>query len=101
LNQTGGSLDWTMPELAGNEQELVVQVTDGENGQVFAENADNVPSVLAHYKLFRDLTKSTYAEMGFTGLYGDNNKWMVNTMRSMKALERGYSAWILHGALGA
>lgn len=77
LNQTGGSLEWTMPELAGNEQELTVQVTDGENGQVFAENADNTPSGLAHYKLFRDLTPSTYAELGFTGLYGRNNEWTI------------------------
>ena len=77
LNQTGGSLEWTMPELAGNDQELTLQVTDGENGQVFAENAKNAPSELAHYKLFRDLTPSTYAELGFTGLYGRNNEWAI------------------------
>jgi len=79
LNQTGGALEWTMPELAGNEQELVVQVTDGENGQVFAENVDNVPSSLVHYKLFRDLTASTYAELGFSALHGRNNRWTVST----------------------
>ena len=77
LNQTGGSLEWSMPDLAGNSQELVVQVTDGESGQVFAENADNTPSVLAHYKIFRDLTPSTYTELGFSGLYGKNNQWTV------------------------
>jgi hypothetical protein len=79
-----------MPELAGNEQELVVQVTDGENGQVFAENTDNVPSALVHYKLFRDLTSSTYAEIGFTGLYGDNNQWIVNS----NTVDECLGAWV-------
>ncbi|MBT7067024.1 MAG: hypothetical protein HN919_12020 [Verrucomicrobia bacterium] len=77
LNQTGGSLDWTMPEVVGCSQELLVQVTDGENGRVFAENAENNPSVLGRYKVFRDLTTSTYAELGFSGLYGRNNEWAV------------------------
>jgi hypothetical protein len=77
LNQTGGSVEWTMSELAGNSQELVVQITDGENAQVFNENADNTPSGLFHYKLFRDLSPSTYAELGFTGLYGRNNEWTL------------------------
>jgi len=77
LNQTGVSLDWTMPELIGCSQELLVQVTDGENGRVFAENTDNNPSVLGRYKLFRDLTASTYTEIGFSGLYGRNNEWTV------------------------
>lgn len=89
LNQTGGSVEWTMPEWAGNEQELVVQVTDGENDQIFAENADNAPSSLAHYKLYRDLTPSTYVELGFTGLYGRNNEWTVRESRVNETLDVG------------
>ncbi len=77
LNQVGVSADWTAPELAGCSQELVVEVTDGQNGRVFAENTDNQPSFLAHYKVYRDLTASTYAELGFSGLYGRNNAWTV------------------------
>lgn len=77
LNQTGGSVDWTLPEVVGCSQELIVQVTDGENGRVFAENTKNSPSVLGRYKVFRDLSKSTYAEVGCSGLYGRNNEWAV------------------------
>jgi len=77
LNQVGMSLEWTMPELAGCSQVLVVEVTDGQNDRVFGENADNKPSTLARYKVYRDLTPSTYAEIGVSGLYGQNNEWMV------------------------
>lgn len=77
LNQVGASLEWSMPELVGYSQELLVQVTDGENGRVFAQNAENNPSVLGRYKVFRDLTPSTYAELGFSGLWGQNNEWAV------------------------
>ncbi len=90
LNQTGGSLDWTMPELIGLSQELVVQVTDGENGRVFAENSDNYPSALAHYKVFRDLTASTYAELGLSGLYGRNSEWTVGE----RTIDEELDAWV-------
>jgi len=90
LNQTGGSLDWTMPEFNGCSQELLIQLTDGENGRVFAENADNNPSVLARYKVFRDLTASTYADLGFSGLYGKNNEWTVGEDTVDEALD----AWV-------
>ena len=91
LNQTGGSVEWTMPDLLDTAQELVVQVTDGENDRVFAENDDNTLSALAHYKLFRDLTPSTYAEMGLSGLYGKNNRWTVGE----DTVEKGLDAWVV------
>ena len=90
LNQTGGTLDWTMPELIGFSQELVVQITDGENGRVFAENTDNFPSGLARYKVFRDLSASTYAEIGLSGLYGRNDEWAVGEA----TVERSLDAWV-------
>jgi len=77
LNQTGGAVEWTLPDVMGCSQELVLQVTDGENGRVFGENAGNAPCGLLHYKVFRDLTASTYAELGCSGLYGRNNAWTV------------------------
>lgn len=77
LNQVGMSLGAVLPQLAGCSQELVFEVTDGQNARVFGENADNNPSVLGRYKLFRDLTASTYTEIGFCGLYGRNNEWTV------------------------
>ena len=77
LNQTGASIDWTMPTVAGFSHELTAQFTDAENPRVFGENSDRQPAGLAHYKLYRDLTDSTYAELGLTGLIGRNNEWTV------------------------
>ena len=77
LNQTGGSIEWSMPGVFGLSHELTVQITDGENDRVFGENSDNEPSTLAHYKIYRDLSDSTYAELGLTGLHGRNNEWQV------------------------
>jgi hypothetical protein len=78
LNQTGGSVDWTPTDILGCSHELTAQITDGDNDRVFGENAENNPCSLIHYKVFRDLTLSTYAELGFSGLYGKNSEWLVD-----------------------
>jgi hypothetical protein len=77
LNQVGVSFEWSMPTLLGLSQSLIVQVTDGQNDRLFGENSDNKPAELIHYKLFRDLTDSTYAECGLSALYGQNSEWSV------------------------
>ena len=77
LNQTGASLEWQLPSWGDSAQELTLQVTDGENGRVFGDNADNALAVLAHYKNYRDLDKDTYLEFGLTGLRGRNDTWDV------------------------
>jgi len=77
LNQTGLSLDWTLPKLRGASQELTFQLTRGGNRRLFGGNEHNTPSLLAHYKNFRDLSKDTYAEFGATGLIGWNDEWNV------------------------
>jgi len=77
LNQTGLSLDWS-GSLGGTSQELTLQITDGENASMFGENAENRPSILAHYKLNRDVSASTYCELGLTGLVGWNDKWVID-----------------------
>ncbi|MBL7068323.1 MAG: hypothetical protein ISS34_00485 [Candidatus Omnitrophica bacterium] len=77
LNQSGISLDWTMPTLFGSSQELIVQGTNGENDRVFSGNVISIPSVLARYKNYRDLSKNTYLELGLTGLLGWNRDWDV------------------------
>jgi hypothetical protein len=87
LNQTGASIDWSIPGIAGFSHELTVQVTDGENGCVFGGNSDKAPSSLAHYKIYCDLTDSTYAELGFTGLHGQNNEWQVVDATEDKSLD--------------
>jgi len=78
LNQTGVSLDWTMPKLLGASQELTLQVTNGESPRVFTGNTFGTPAILAHYQNYRDLSKDTYLELGLTGLFGWNDEWEVD-----------------------
>ncbi|UCH35459.1 MAG: hypothetical protein JSV65_03670 [Armatimonadota bacterium] len=77
LNQTGLSLDWSLPAAGNVAQDLTLQVTDGENPLVFGGNTRNIPSALLHYKNYRDLSKDTYLEFGLTGLVGRNDEWPV------------------------
>jgi len=87
LNQVGGSIDWTIPSVAECSQELTVQVTDGQNDRVFGENANNIPCVLGHYKVFRDITDSTYVQLGASGLYGRNDEWQVLDVTEDQSLD--------------
>jgi len=87
LNQSGVSLDWLMPPVGSSSQKLTLQVTDGDNNRLFGENSHNRPSLLLHYKNYRDLTKDTYLEFGLSGLLGWNDNWEVdrnNTQNSRK-----------------
>lgn len=77
LNQTGFDLEWQMPPLRKSTQELTLQLTDGENGRVFGENADHTPAILAHYQNYRDLSKDAYLELGLSALAGRNDTWSV------------------------
>ena len=87
LNQAGVSVDWVIPGIRGHSHELTVQITDGENGRVFEQNAGKQPSTLLHYKIYRDLTDSTYVELGFTCLLGQNNEWQVLDVTEDKRLD--------------
>jgi len=75
LNQSGVSLDWLMPPAGKVSQELTFQVTDGSNDRLFSGNVRNRPSLLAHYKNYRDLSKDTYMEWGLSSLVGWNDQW--------------------------
>ena len=79
LNQSGVSLDWLMPPVGNASQQLTFQVTDGSNDRLFGGNTSNRPSLLAHYKNYRDLSKDTYMEWGLTGLVGWNDQWEVGS----------------------
>jgi hypothetical protein len=79
LNQSGASLDWLMPPLGDASQQLTFQVTDGSNDRLFGGNTSNRPGLLAHYKNYRDLSKDTYMEWGFSGLVGWNDQWEVGS----------------------
>jgi hypothetical protein len=77
LNQTGLSLDWLMPPVDSTSQQLTFQVTDGSNDRLFGDNARNRPSLLVHYKNYRDLSEDTYLECGLSGLVGWNDEWDI------------------------
>lgn len=74
LNQTGFAFDWS-GSAGGFSHGLDLQITEGANEHLFAGNSRKRPSILARYKLFRDLTESTYLELGVTGLVGWNDAW--------------------------
>lgn len=79
LNQSGASFDWLMPPVGNASQKLTFQITDGDNDRLFGENSHNRPSLLMHYKNYRDLTKDTYLEFGLSGLLGWNDEWEVDS----------------------
>ena len=74
LSQTGISFTWTMPPLWAHANELLVQLTNGSNEDLFAGEFFSIPSALAHLKSYYDLSENTYLEFGLSGLFGMNNK---------------------------
>jgi hypothetical protein len=77
LNQTGVSLDWVFPRVGRMSQQLTFQATDGSNVRLFSGNTLGTPSLLLHYKNYRDFSKDTYFEVGLTGLVGWRDEWSV------------------------
>jgi hypothetical protein len=57
---------------------LTFQVTSPESDHLFGSDSLGNPSILVHYKNYRDLSRDTYLEFGLTGLFGWNNAWDVN-----------------------
>ena len=92
LNQTGASVDWSFPEWAGAHHGLTLQVTNTENEQLFEEETLETPSLLFHYKNFRDLSRDTYVEFGLSGLFGWNDEWDIQVNPTTVATQ--------HDALG-
>ncbi len=76
LNQTGLSLDWN-GAISQTTHEIILQVTDGDNPFVLGQNNKNRPSILSHYKIYKDLSPSTYIEFGGTGFVGWNDTWEI------------------------
>ena len=77
LNQTGASIEWTLPQWGQAYQGLTLQVTNSENDRLFGGDTLGNPSLLLHYKNYRDLSRDTYLEFGLTGLFGWNDEWNV------------------------
>lgn len=77
LGQTGASLETSLPQWGAAHQALTLQVTTAENDHLFAEETQGLPSLLFHYKNYRDLSDATYMEFGLSGLFGWNDTWDV------------------------
>ena len=77
LNQTGASLEWILPKWGKAHQGLTFQVTNTENERLFGGDTLGNPSLLFHYKNYRDLSRDTYLEFGLSGLFGWSDEWKV------------------------
>ena len=77
LAQTGASLDLTLPNWGDAYQGLTLQVTSTDNDRLFGGDTLGNPSMLFHYKNYRDLSRDTYLEFGLSGLFGWNDEWAV------------------------
>ena len=73
LNQIGFSFDWTMPAITSDANDLILQITNGQNSNLFSGELFSFPSVLMHFKNYWDLTRNTYLELGITGMLGEND----------------------------
>jgi hypothetical protein len=78
LAQTGASVEWTLPNWGNTYQGLTIQITNSENERLFEGDTLGNPSMLFHYKNYRDLSRDTYFEFGLSGLFGWNDQWNVD-----------------------
>jgi hypothetical protein len=74
LSQTGVMLKWFMPPMWAHANELTLEVTNAENDTLLAGELFSVPAVTGHLKNYWDINNDTYLELGFSGLWGMNNR---------------------------
>lgn len=74
LNQVGLSIDWLLSKLWAHANSIILQLTNGQNEQLFSGSFFNIPAVLLRLKSYYDLTETTYFELGLTGMLGWNHK---------------------------
>lgn len=70
LAQTGLSFAWLLPKPWATANEVVVQVTSGENEEAFGGELFDDLAVLARLKNFWELSDATYFEWGLSGITG-------------------------------
>lgn len=73
LVQTGVAIEWLMPRLWAHANQLLLQITNSENEQLFAGEFFSIPSVLLRLQSYYNLSEATYFELGLTGVLGWNN----------------------------
>jgi len=67
---TGVSLDWLMPRLWADTNELTVEIMNGNNDVAFAGSDWRRPTFLASLMSYWDLSPNTYVQADLTGLHG-------------------------------
>ena len=77
LNQVGLAIDWSA-STGSIVSGFWVEVTDATNPRMFGQNSENRPSILGRYLAYRDLSASTYLQIGLTGLFGWNDSWATS-----------------------
>jgi hypothetical protein len=70
LSGTGVSIEWLMPRLWADANEIVVEVMNGNNEVAFAGSDWRKPTFLANLKSYWDLSANTYVQVDLTGLHG-------------------------------
>ncbi|PKL49274.1 MAG: hypothetical protein CVV42_07025 [Candidatus Riflebacteria bacterium HGW-Riflebacteria-2] len=78
LCQNGVSFDWNLGSTGKTTQELTMQLTESTNQRLFAGNTRGMPSLLLHFRSFRDIDVNTYQELGLTALAGVNDQWSIS-----------------------
>lgn len=79
LAQTGLSAEWLLPAGWADTNELTVQLTDG-SADLFGGDDFESLSALAHLKNYWDLSESTYLEWGLSGLAGETEGDLTNSV---------------------
>jgi len=70
LAGTGVSVDWLMPRLWADTNELTVEIMNGNNEVAFAGSDWKKPTFLAYLKSYWDLSVDGYLQADVTGLHG-------------------------------
>jgi hypothetical protein len=70
LTGTGITVEWLMPRLWADSNELVVEVMNGDNETAFAGSDWRKPTFLANLRSYWDLSANTYFQVDLTGLRG-------------------------------
>ncbi len=73
LTQAGFSLDWMLPPVTADVNQLTLQVTNSQNEELFAGEFFSTPSVIGRFKNYWDISEAAYFELGLSGLWGTNH----------------------------
>lgn len=78
LNQNGISFEWNLGGNGKETRELTLQLNESSNASLFSGNEKGLPSLLTHYKSFRDIDADRYREIGLTAMAGANDSWNIS-----------------------